>query len=73
MALVLPSSAVVTNTTTKEIDPLWIGKEKRETETKIKLMSERYIEIEKNNLELIKTNEKLQNKMNKIVNKNKMR
>lgn len=49
-----------------------IEREKIETEHKLKLMSERYSEIEKNNLELKKINEKLQNKMNKIVNKNKI-
>ena len=45
---------------------------KSETEMKIKLMTNRYTELEKNNVELKKTNEKLQNKVNKIVNKNKI-
>jgi hypothetical protein len=45
---------------------------KNDTESKIKMMTERYIELEKNNLELQKTNEKLQTKVNKIVNKNKI-
>lgn len=46
--------------------------EKKETEDKIKMMTERYNELEKNNIELKKSNEKLQNKMNKIVSKNKI-
>lgn len=47
-------------------------KQKKETANKLKLMNEKYTELEKNNLELKKINEKLQNKMNKIVNKNKI-
>ena len=46
-------------------------KQKNNTEQKIKLMTDRYSELEKNNVELLKNNEKLQTKMNKIVNKNK--
>ena len=45
---------------------------KIETEKKIKLMTDRYVELEKNNSELKKTNEKLQNKVIKIVTKNKI-
>ncbi len=51
----------------KEIDI-----QKNNTENKIKLMTNRYIELEKNNIELKKSNEKLQTKMNKIVSKNKI-
>jgi hypothetical protein len=47
-----------------------INKQKTETEEKIKLITNRHIELENNNVELKKTNEKLQTKMNKIVNKN---
>ena len=47
-----------------------IEKQKTETEEKIKLITNRHIELENNNVELKKTNEKLQTKMNKIVNKN---
>ena len=46
--------------------------EKKETDVKIKMMTERYNELEKNNIELKKSNEKLQNKINKIVTKNKI-
>ncbi len=46
--------------------------QKTDTESRLKIMTERYTELEKNNKELLKTNEKLQTKMNKIVNKNKI-
>ena len=49
-----------------------IEKQKIDTEKKLKMMTDRYSELEKNNNELIKTNEKLQTKMVKIVNKNKI-
>ena len=47
-------------------------RKKIETEERLKIMTERYSELEKNNEELKKNNEKLQNKVNKIVNKNKI-
>jgi hypothetical protein len=49
-----------------------IEQQKNETESKLKLIIDRYFELEKSNQELKKTNEKLQTKMNKIVNKNKI-
>lgn len=49
-----------------------IEKQKNDTEIRLKLMTDRYNELEKSNLELKKNNEKLQTKMNKIVNKNKI-
>ncbi len=49
-----------------------IEKKKIETEARLKIMTNRYNELEKNNSYLKKTNEKLQNKVNKIVNKNKI-
>jgi hypothetical protein len=51
-------------------EQLKVEKLKIETEQKLKMMNERYTELEKNNMDLKKTNEKLQNKVNKIVNKN---
>ena len=49
-----------------------IEKQKNDTESRLKLMTDRYYDLEKSNNELKKTNEKLQTKMNKIVNKNKI-
>ena len=49
-----------------------IERQKYETEHTLKLMTEKCAEIEKNNIELKKTNEKLQFRVNKIVNKNKI-
>jgi hypothetical protein len=49
-----------------------IERKKIETEARLKIMTERYSELEQNNSYLKKTNEKLQNKVNKIVNKNKI-
>jgi hypothetical protein len=54
----------------KKESEIKMQQQKNETETKLKLMTERYNVLEKSNLELKKTNEKLQTKMNKIVNKN---
>lgn len=45
---------------------------KKESEEILKLMTNRYGELEKKHNEVIKINEKLQNKVNKIVNKNKI-
>jgi hypothetical protein len=49
-----------------------IEEQKFDTKKKLNLMTNKYTELEKNNLELKITNEKLQTKMNKIVNKNKI-
>jgi hypothetical protein len=46
--------------------------QKKDIEVTLKLMTERYNDLENSNKELKKTNEKLQTKMNKIVNKNKI-
>jgi hypothetical protein len=46
--------------------------QKTDTENRLKLMTCRYNELEKKHNDVIKTNEKLQTKMNKIVNKNKI-
>jgi hypothetical protein len=57
-------------TANKIKNELELERNKIKTEERLKLMSERYVELEKNNKELKKTNEKLQTKVNKIVNKN---
>ncbi len=49
-----------------------IQEQKTDTESRLKLMTHRYNELEKKHNNVIKTNEKLQTKMNKIVNKNKI-
>ena len=56
----------------KRESEIQIKKQKIDTEKKLKIMTYRYTELEKNNSELKKNNEKLQTKMNKIVNKNKI-
>ena len=49
-----------------------IQEQKTDTESRLKLMTDRYDGLEKKHNDVIKTNEKLQTKMNKIVNKNKI-
>jgi len=49
-----------------------IEQQKTNTESRLKLMTDRYNELEKKHNSVIKTNQKLQTKMNKIVDKNKI-
>jgi hypothetical protein len=49
-----------------------IEQQKSNTENRLKLMTDRYGELDKKHNDVIKINEKLQTKMNKIVNKNKI-
>ena len=56
----------------KKESEIKILQQKNETENKLKLMTDRYSELEQKHNNVIKINEKLQTKMNKIVNKNKI-
>ncbi len=56
----------------KKESEIKIEQQKNDTENRLKLMTDRYNELEKKHNEVIKINEKLQTKMNKIVNKNKI-
>ena len=49
-----------------------IEQQKTDTESRLKLMTDRYCELDRKHNDVIKINEKLQTKMNKIVNKNKI-
>jgi len=56
----------------KKESEIKIEKQKTDIENRLKLMTDRYNELEEKHNDVIKINEKLQTKMNNIVNKNKI-